>query len=427
MKPSIRRPFLLAAAGSLAVSAASAQSVLITDNFETNSVADYTLLDGGTLDGVQEFGFDYVAAGIPLAPRSSAGDTGGLFLSANTTAGGADSVTCAHNLPVNADSYTVTVDAWMNFLPGSTTATEYAYVGVGCNGIDYNRHRSPVSGSGAYLLFDSDGDSGTDFAWYRDVANLPAGEMDSEVLPSTHPSYLGNGSNNSGAFFQTLFPSPPSTVAGAPGNIWTTVVVEVDNVAGQISFYFDGQLTYQGDFAGRLDGLVSLSIADVFSSVGTPESFLIFDNFEVVSNTGFGNSYCLAAANSTGAFGTMTATGSLNVSDNDVTLTATGLPTFAFGFFIVSPNQGFTMMPGGSSGNLCLSGAIGRYVGPGQIQNTGSAGSFSLLIDLTMLPSPTGPINVLPNATYNFQTWFRDSSPAGPTSNFTDGLEITFL
>ena len=35
------------------------------------------------------------------------------------------------------------------------------------------------------------------------------------------------------------------------------------------------------------------------------------------------------------------------------------------------------------------------------------------------------PHTVLPGDTWNFQAWFRDMNP-GPTSNFTDGVAVTF-
>ncbi|QDV07947.1 hypothetical protein Poly30_34830 [Planctomycetes bacterium Poly30] len=425
MKTSLRRPLILAAAGSIAAATASAQITLITDNFETNSSADYTVAVSAG-DGAQDFSFDYVAAGIPAAPRSAVGDTKGLRLTVNTTQGNQDAATCFHNTAITADVYRLRVDVWNNFTPGGTGTTEHAHVGVGGDGATFNQIFSPISGSGAFIGFDGDGDSGSDYRWFRDPNNTPVGETDSTTLPNTHPSYLGNGSNNTGAFFQALFPAPPSTVAGSPGNIWTTVDIEVDNTAGLISFYFDGTLTYQGSFANRFDGLASLGLADVFTSVGDGNQFVVFDNFEVVAGGGLGSSYCSANANSTGVAGAMSATGAPTAAANDLTLTASSLPNNSFGFFIVSPNQGFVMNPGGSSGNLCLSGAIGRYVGPGQIQNTLGNGGFSLVADLTAIPSPTGPVATNSGDTWNFQGWFRDSSPTGPTSNFTNGLSITF-
>ena len=109
-----------------------------------------------------------------------------------------------------------------------------------------------------------------------------------------------------------------------------------------------------------------------------------------------------------------------------MTLEASSLPTSAFGFFLVSDTQGFTAMPGGSMGNLCLAGSIGRYVGPGEIQNSGAAGAISLAIDLTSVPQPTGPVAVVAGETWNFQAWTRDSVGGQATSNFTDGLSIVF-
>ncbi len=139
-----------------------------------------------------------------------------------------------------------------------------------------------------------------------------------------------------------------------------------------------------------------------------------------------GIAYCTAVVNSTGVAGELSAAGSLTVADNDVTLTASSLPTTAFGFFIVSMDQGFVMNPGGSTGNLCVAGSVGRYVGPGQIQNSGGSGSFSLALDLTAVPQPTGAVAAVAGDTWNFQTWFRDSGPMGATSNFTRGLEVNF-
>ena len=81
-----------------------------------------------------------------------------------------------------------------------------------------------------------------------------------------------------------------------------------------------------------------------------------------------------------GSPGTLAASGSALVSQNDVTLVASALPQNSFGFFLASRTAGFVANPGGSQGNLCLGGSIGRYVGPGQIQNSGGTGAFSLAL-----------------------------------------------
>jgi hypothetical protein len=144
-------------------------------------------------------------------------------------------------------------------------------------------------------------------------------------------------------------------------------------------------------------------------------------------NGTLGTSYCVPAVNnSTGNPSVLTAAGSRTASANDVTLTAAHVPTNAFGFFLTSRTQGLVVGPGGSQGNLCLAGSIGRYVGPGQIQNSGAAGSFSLVLNLTQTPTPTGLVGIVSGETWNFQGWHRDAVGGMATSNFTNGVSVAF-
>ena len=140
---------------------------------------------------------------------------------------------------------------------------------------------------------------------------------------------------------------------------------------------------------------------------------------------GPGTTFCSAVANSTGLAARISSSGSAMAVANDITLRADRLPTNQFAYFLTSMDQGFIPMPGGSQGNLCLTGGIGRYVGPGQIQNTGSSGLVSLPIDLLNIPTPTGFVPVTAGQTWNFQLWYRDVNPS-TTSNFTEGLSLTF-
>jgi hypothetical protein len=143
--------------------------------------------------------------------------------------------------------------------------------------------------------------------------------------------------------------------------------------------------------------------------------------------TNIGAVFCSAAANSTGVGGRIDAEGSDLLIDDDVTLVASALPANSNGYFLTSRLPGFVANPGGSSGNLCLGGAIGRYTGPGQIQNTMSTGGFSLLLNLTQIPTPTGFVPAVVGQSRNFQAWHRDSVGGVATSNFTNGLSVTFL
>jgi len=136
-----------------------------------------------------------------------------------------------------------------------------------------------------------------------------------------------------------------------------------------------------------------------------------------------GTNYCGPAnLNSSGLGAVIGGSGSEVVAANDVTLLAEQLPANQFSYFINSMNTGFTFPPG-SQGILCLGSGIGRW--NSNVLNTGS-GSLSMPIDLTSVPTPGGPVAVQPGETWHFQLWFRDMNPTA-TSNFTDGLMVTFL
>lgn len=134
-----------------------------------------------------------------------------------------------------------------------------------------------------------------------------------------------------------------------------------------------------------------------------------------------GLSYCgPAVPNSTGQPAELFVTGS-GVAGEPITLTASQLPMNEFGYFLVSATQGLAQPPG-SSGNLCLAGNIGRFVGAGQVKNSGTDGDFFLVVDTNTLPL-TPPVAVQPGETWSFQGWFRDGAM---DSNFTDGAAVTF-
>ncbi len=222
-------------------------------------------------------------------------------------------------------------------------------------------------------------------------------------------------------------------VAGTDDTVAARLVYRIDFMPGdeRIRMYIDPAVPYPTGTADLDTTIVDLRFDEIrISSGGNNGDLYFFDNIEIAKGVpmgGLGMNYCMANPNSTGAIGAMSAAGSDLVAMNNLTLTASDLPASAFGFFIVSTLQSFVPTPNGSAGNLCLGGAIGRYVGAGQIQNSGPAGAFSLALDLTQTPQPTGFVSVLPGQTWNYQAWYRDAGVSGPTSNFTDGLSIAFL
>ncbi len=84
--------------------------------------------------------------------------------------------------------------------------------------------------------------------------------------------------------------------------------------------------------------------------------------------------------------------------------------------------QNHVPFAGGGQGTLCVGGTVARFQHlAGQ---TDAGGSLRHWIDLERMPPPLGTV-VQPGETWNFQVWYRDMNP-GPTSNFTNGLSITF-
>ncbi|MEZ6016694.1 MAG: LamG domain-containing protein [Planctomycetota bacterium] len=186
------------------------------------------------------------------------------------------------------------------------------------------------------------------------------------------------------------------------------------NPPGTIPEFYNGDLDDLQVYVGALSGA---EIQQLYSNPGST----------IGGNNGIGSAYCSpAVANSTGQPAAIRVDGSVAASANNVTLTASALPLNAFGFFLTSRTQGAVVMPGGSQGTLCLSGSIGRYVGAGQIKNSGALGEFSLALNLAQVPTPTGFVAVQAGDTWNYQAWYRDSIGGVATSNFTNGRSVLF-
>ncbi|MEM1452926.1 MAG: hypothetical protein AAGI22_27735 [Planctomycetota bacterium] len=137
-----------------------------------------------------------------------------------------------------------------------------------------------------------------------------------------------------------------------------------------------------------------------------------------------GSQFCDANPNSTGVSAWIYTTGAPIVSPgSSFRLNCIDMPANSFGHFICSTQSGFVANPAGSSGNLCLQGAIGRFNRPGEILDSGADGTFRLSVDSMVFPSPTGTVSAMSGEGWFFQTWFRDF---GPTSNFSNAVRVWF-
>lgn len=174
----------------------------------------------------------------------------------------------------------------------------------------------------------------------------------------------------------------------------------------------------------------------IWSNTGSTARFLIlhvdvFDtgsctNYDMeldIAGGGIGTNYCTAAPNSTGVIGLISAAGTTSRSMNNLRLSAKQLPQDAFGFFLGSLSQGFVPNAGGSDGNLCLGGSVGRF--NDQILNTGGGGRIAINVDLGAVPQPSGFVSASAGQTWHFQAWHRDMSASGsPTSNLSNAIRV---
>ncbi|MEL6431690.1 MAG: hypothetical protein AAFU73_09585 [Planctomycetota bacterium] len=140
-----------------------------------------------------------------------------------------------------------------------------------------------------------------------------------------------------------------------------------------------------------------------------------------------GTPFCSAVVNSTGNEGHISAFGSAVILGEDLTFRVEGLPFGSVTMFLVSAHQGFVMNPGGSLGDLCLGGEIGRFNRPGDLQIAGSTGIVELPLEVSYIGFfPLDGSSLRPDQTWHFQAWYRDTVGGALTSNFTDGLRVTF-
>ena len=137
-------------------------------------------------------------------------------------------------------------------------------------------------------------------------------------------------------------------------------------------------------------------------------------------DTPLGLPYCTPAVpNSGGQPGVVAVHGSAVVSDDDLTLFATDLPTDSnLGYFIMGTGTN-AFVPLGSAGPICVAPGIQRFLMP--VNNTNELpGGFSRVV------GTAGPVsgNITAGSTWNFQAWHRDF--AAGASNLTDAVSVTF-
>lgn len=212
-----------------------------------------------------------------------------------------------------------------------------------------------------------------------------------------------------------------------------SLFIDVDNVMADTATLTLNGSPGQGGFSGTGSDYVVMNANDTIGKLyvyGVQQPEGVYTSAEAwlsgagtltVQASAVGVNYCGPANfNSSGGTALIAGWGSDAALDNSLTLVASGMPVNELGYFLCSQTQGFVSGPGNSAGNLCLGGKLGRFVS--QVQSTGAMGEFAIPVDLSGLPVWRHQA-ALAGETWNFQAWFKD----GASSNFSDGLSISFL
>ena len=170
-----------------------------------------------------------------------------------------------------------------------------------------------------------------------------------------------------------------------------------------------GAVAISGDTAWSVDSFATVT--------GMP-----WAGASLVYHLPFGDTTCDGVVNSTGSMATIEALGSREAVEGHLTLRMGSLPSGNAGFLLGSQAPGLIRNPGGSLGNLCLSGNLARF--NQQIAFPDADGVAEVHVDMTQIPhTPVAAIQA--GQTWHFQYWYRDSV-GGPTSNFSSAVGVTF-
>ncbi len=207
----------------------------------------------------------------------------------------------------------------------------------------------------------------------------------------------------------------------AGGFITPSGVYEYDGLGNEINYYAVGTGVRGVHELGNGNILFTdnagVHVLDPNTLVVTDTAMGVSGRFiSLGGDTGIGTNYCASTANSSGGAAVMSASGSASVAANDLVLIAQPLPAGTNGIFFYGPNQ--IQVPFGN-GVRCVGGLTTRRT----IEQADGMGVIQHALDNTIAP-PQGTI--VPGATFNFQSWFRDSMGGGAQFNLSDGLEVTF-
>ncbi len=262
------------------------ETVLFSDNFDTDTSSNWTQRFGST-NGFEDFTFtfnyDYSLDSIPSAPHSTNGTTRGLKMTVNkldSTPLGAAGINFYPNGQNFSGDYALRFDMYL-IDAGGNNATEGALFGINHSGTKTNWFRLSGGGPPPGLTFDG---------LFFDVLADNQSSVNSYALWSL-PLTGNNPTKQTFTSFTGLtgiFKAPPWAVAGLPSNlipstnsIWADV--EASQINNVMTLKVNGtQILSYTNTGGTTSGNIMMGYDDPFDSIGLSSSAVIYDNVRVV-------------------------------------------------------------------------------------------------------------------------------------------------
>ncbi len=225
------------------------------------------------------------------------------------------------------------------------------------------------------------------------------------------------------------------TYLEASGGQWTAYMTCLDlTEASEIAI--SERRTWLGTAGSAIQGGAALAsrasggLNSRYSGIGWARYDALGSDFEMEGATHYASNgyagafqYCESTANSTGDRSFLAMVGSSSTSATK-TLVASALPGSQFGLLLTGSSMDFVPNPGGSRGNLCLGGQLGRYNALVSMASPGGVVSFA--INPAVIPTPFGLHAAVAGDRYQWQLWHRDVVGGVATSNFTNAVSLLF-
>jgi hypothetical protein len=228
-----------------------AGTLVFSDNFDTDTSADWIFNEANPDSNTATFNFDYSTVGIPPAPNTTNGTTRGLRLQANNGATGVfTGLSVSPKDQGFTGDYRLSFDMWINYPgpleTGGTGSTLSFSAGIGTTGTAPQFPGTSVEG----VLFSVTGDGGTSADWraYSAIGStlapgtgVYAGGTQSSVQNNSDPYYSVFG-HVTAPDAQVAINSAQTGVSplGAPGEAWHEV--HITKIGTNVTWTVDNYL-----------------------------------------------------------------------------------------------------------------------------------------------------------------------------------------